>query len=815
MLVASLLVFAGLSASPGRSSAFFVVDDPGTQPDANVGDEMCRTAANTCTLRAAIEQANVLPLTDHIQVPLQQIDPFSFQLTDPTYIDAQGTRVGSAFDHPPVTFSLSSGAAASQIQGFTLWGGVDASGADGILLRFNDFQVSFGIGPGPAVRLDGVTGGTIEQNQFNGGWPAGVVASGGTTGVTVANNQIQTDSAIGVGLDLSGATAMTIAGNTILGHLGIRACCSTSDGHEISANELMVGSGIGVWLDGSGSNYLSQNQITAFDAGIRISGPNGRDNAIWDTTLFGGSPGIRLDANAGVGNEISRTTYLGPTLAIDLPGVVGASDPNDPGDADVGANQLQNWPRLDRAETVAGGADLTVTLTNPASTYTVQVFRADNCSPGQTEGASVFFLTAAEGLGSSPGDTFTIHVPGAQLGWHLMATATDSSGNTSEYSPCEPVVAGADAGPPTVGPPSLSVNPVVQGGSTIVTATASDDVGVYAAEAFFGSDPGQGSGTPMQVGSGSISATLTAPATAGSYTVSVRARDAAGNWSVPQSAPLTVQAPGGTETASQSVPPGGAITTDPANAGVSPDNPVATTIVLPSGGTGGQVTITESPVTAPPTGPAFTLFGQQVVVTTGVSASPTNPIRLYLFVDHTIVPTGEDVLVFRDGVLVAPCDPTQVTAAVPAPCVEPASTDAHGDFVLAIRTDHFSTFTLGFSKLAFTGFFAPVDNPPTKNSVKAGAAVPVRFSLGGDFGSGIFAAGSPTTQTVNCSTLTSAPTDAIEETVTANESGLSYSKANGVYTYTWKSQKSWTGCRELTLRFVDGTKRVAYFQLTK
>ncbi len=43
----------------------------------------------------------------------------------------------------------------------------------------------------------------------------------------------------------------------------------------------------------------------------------------------------------------------------------------------------------------------------------------------------------------------------------------------------------------------------------------------------------------------------------------------------------------------------------------------------------------------------------------------------------------------------------------------------------------------------FTGFFSPIDNLPAINSMKAGAAVPVKFSLGGDQGLDIFALGSP------------------------------------------------------------------------
>ena len=32
------------------------------------------------------------------------------------------------------------------------------------------------------------------------------------------------------------------------------------------------------------------------------------------------------------------------------------------------------------------------------------------------------------------------------------------------------------------------------------------------------------------------------------------------------------------------------------------------------------------------------------------------------------------------------------------------------------------------------------------------------------------------------------------------------------YSYVWKTEKSWTGCRQLILRFTDGTERRASFK---
>src|SRR5262249_58633470 len=51
----------------------------------------------------------------------------------------------------------------------------------------------------------------------------------------------------------------------------------------------------------------------------------------------------------------------------------------------------------------------------------------------------------------------------------------------------------------------------------------------------------------------------------------------------------------------------------------------------------------------------------------------------------------------------------------------------------------------------FSGFFQPVDNAPTVNVVNAGRAILVNFSLSGNKGLNIFAAGYPVSQQMACS----------------------------------------------------------------
>jgi hypothetical protein len=115
---------------------------------------------------------------------------------------------------------------------------------------------------------------------------------------------------------------------------------------------------------------------------------------------------------------------------------------------------------------------------------------------------------------------------------------------------------------------------------------------------------------------------------------------------------------------------------------------------------------------------------------------------------------------------------------------------------------------------AFKGFFSPVDNPDVLNNIKAGSAIPVKFSLGGDEGLDVLATGSPSSQSIDCDS--SDPVDAIEETVTAGSSSLSYDATTDQYTYVWKTDKAWANtCRQLAVTLNDGSTHLANFKFVK
>jgi uncharacterized repeat protein (TIGR01451 family) len=111
----------------------------------------------------------------------------------------------------------------------------------------------------------------------------------------------------------------------------------------------------------------------------------------------------------------------------------------------------------------------------------------------------------------------------------------------------------------------------------------------------------------------------------------------------------------------------------------------------------------------------------------------------------------------------------------------------------------------------FTGFFSPVVNVPTLNSVNAGRAVPVKFSLSGNKGLNVFAAGSPASQPVNCSST--APISDLEGTVTSGGSSLGYDAGSDQYNYVWKTEASWAGtCRAFVVTLNDGSTHTALFK---
>ncbi|HXF41932.1 MAG TPA: ExeM/NucH family extracellular endonuclease [Blastocatellia bacterium] len=200
---------------------------------------------------------------------------------------------------------------------------------------------------------------------------------------------------------------------------------------------------------------------------------------------------------------------------------------------------------------------------------------------------------------------------------------------------------------------------------------------------------------------------------------------------------------------------------------------------------------------APPTvdagGPYSVIEGQSVLV----SATGSDPNGGTLTYDWDLDNNGSfetpgQNVTFSAAALTAPGTHT----------IKVRVTDAGG----LTATDEATVFVI----FGFSGFFTPVDNFPTFNLVKAGASVAIKFSLGGDKGLSIFAAGYPKSEQIACDST--AEVDGTTSTVTAGSSGLTFDPITNQYSYAWKTDKSWANtCRQLVVKLIDGTVHRANF----
>lgn len=108
-------------------------------------------------------------------------------------------------------------------------------------------------------------------------------------------------------------------------------------------------------IGGTGNlGNTSSGVLVSFEGANNTIGSNG---AARNTIAFNGQDGVEISGAGVTGNSILRNSiFSNAGLGIDL-GANGRTA-NDPGDADTGPNNLQNFPVLTSAETV--GATTTI-----------------------------------------------------------------------------------------------------------------------------------------------------------------------------------------------------------------------------------------------------------------------------------------------------------------------------------------------------------------------------------------------------------------------------------------------------------------------
>jgi hypothetical protein len=236
--------------------------------------------------------------------------------------------------------------------------------------------------------------------------------------------------------------------------------------------------------------------------------------------------------------------------------------------------------------------------------------------------------------------------------------------------------------------------------------------------------------------------------------------------------------------------------------------------VTPSAGGTVGVSANGTPTFPAPTG--YALATQELSITAPDGTS-TSPIHLVFRLDASKLGTGQAaaaVAVTRNGVTLPDC---LGATAVPAPdnaCVTRRTDSTGGDVeieVIAIQASAWGVLLPLPLHYEFAGFFAPLRNPPGVNQVPAGLPVPVMFSLGGDKGLDVLAAGHPRSQQIVCGT--NPATAGTEATTTPFGLPLLYLARADRYAYVWQTKRAWDGtCRQLVFKLRDGTVARANFR---
>ncbi len=116
-------------------------------------------------------------------------------------------------------------------------------------------------------------------------------------------------------------------------------------------------------------------------------------------------------------------------------------------------------------------------------------------------------------------------------------------------------------------------------------------------------------------------------------------------------------------------------------------------------------------------------------------------------------------------------------------------------------------------RYTFTGFFSPVSMTGL-NVVKAGSAVPIKFSLGSATGpvGDLSAVSQVTTARQTPCSSSVIGSDLTDDTVAASRTSLTYDAAAGQFVYVWKTLSTYVRtCRTLSVTLADGTVHTAVF----
>ncbi len=273
--------------APAAVAATFQVDTVLDARDANLADGLCASAQGSCSLRAAIEQANALDGNDVIQLPngeylltlagANEDGSASGDLDISSTLsilanDAAATRIVGSGDR---VLDVQLGAIAA-ITRVTVTGGGGVAAGGGIrnagTLVLTGCEVTGNGGDGRAVTNGGgifnlgvltLAGGVVSSNQVQSNGPipvagAGIYSTTGMllTGVRVDNNNAVGNNAVGGGIQALAPGIVQIVSGSVIGNQAAQGAGIQVAGADVNLNGVIVAANSAT-RSGAGARVLS------------------------------------------------------------------------------------------------------------------------------------------------------------------------------------------------------------------------------------------------------------------------------------------------------------------------------------------------------------------------------------------------------------------------------------------------------------------------------------------------------------------------------------------------------------------------------
>src|SRR5215216_1456172 len=395
LAVMAALLFGLLLIAKPAHAATFTVNSTGDENDLDFpdgvfdgsSDGVCDvnsgTTGDQCTLRAAIQQANVTGGADTIAFNIPSSGTGCNATSGVCTINVGSSAAASGQSLPDIIQQVT-------INGYTQSGAeendilVARDGTNAKLLIELNGASAGSSGNGLRINASDVVVKGLVINRFSG---TGIFIFGDGSGAVIGGNFIGTDASgtsdlgNGTGVTAFGGGANIIGGREAAAH---NLISGNFHGLTIASNtgNTIQGNLIGTNKDGTNTPNDLRNDLegVGIASSNNIVGSAAADNDL-DSNLiaFNGTDGVRI--GGGTGNRVlNNRIHFNGELGINLVG--GREDTNDvtkndgrARDRDTGANNLQNFPVLSSARTVGTTTTIKGTLkSRPKKTFIIQFF---------------------------------------------------------------------------------------------------------------------------------------------------------------------------------------------------------------------------------------------------------------------------------------------------------------------------------------------------------------------------------------------------------------------------------------------------------